>query len=535
MEKFFNTAGPIKPDLHYYIPSSQRLDWGEIWHLIDSQKYFLLHAPRQTGKTSALLEMMQALNKEGRYAVLYINIEGAQAARNDIEAGISTVCSVLASAADVYLHDTRLRDWLSQKSHSFFAQDRFRNMLEHYSRINDKPIVLFIDEADALIGDTLVSLLRQIRSGYAQRPEAFPQSIVLCGVRDIKDYRIHVSSGDIITGGSAFNIKAESLKIGNFSKDETKHFLWQHTKATGQEFAEYIFPDLWEDTKGQPWLINALAYEMTWKDKKARNRNTKIGPLQYHAARERLILSRATHLDQLADKLQDPRVHGVISAILSGEVGPEKLSEQISPDDQRYTQDLGLITTFPQIAVSNRIYSEVIPRELTWVTQTRIAQELALYQCADHRLDMKKLLAAFQQFFRENSEIWIERFQYKEAGPQLLMQAFLQRILNGGGRLNREYGLGRKRTDLLIEWPLDTKEGFYGPVQRIVIELKILRGNLETLLPTALAQTFEYADKSKADEAHIVIFDRDPDTPWDQKVWQKQECYKKKEILVWGS
>ena len=65
-------------------------------------------------------------------------------------------------------------------------------------------------------------------------------------------------------------------------------------------------------------------------------RNTKIGPLQYHAARERLILSRATHLDQLADKLQDPRVHGVISAILSGEVSPEKLSEQISPDDQRY-------------------------------------------------------------------------------------------------------------------------------------------------------------------------------------------------------
>ena len=129
MEKFFNTAGPIKPDLHYYIPSSQRLDWEEIWHLIDSQKYFLLHAPRQTGKTSALLEMMSALNKEGRYAVLYINIEGAQAARNDIESGISTVCSVLASAADVYLDDTRLRDWLSEKSHSFSAQDRFRNML----------------------------------------------------------------------------------------------------------------------------------------------------------------------------------------------------------------------------------------------------------------------------------------------------------------------------------------------------------------------------------------------------------------------
>jgi hypothetical protein len=349
-------------------------------------------------------------------------------------------------------------------------------------------------------------------------------------VRDIKDYRIHVSSGDIITGGSAFNIKAESLNIGNFSEDEIRHLLWQHTKATGQEFSEDIFPELWKDTAGQPWLINALAYEMTWKDKKARDRNKMIGPKQYQAARERLILSRATHLDQLSDKLREPRVHKVISALLS----TEQTELQTSQDDMEYVADLGLIRRKPYLQIANRIYQEIIPRELISVTQDTMVQELAWYQSADHRLDMKKLLAAFQQFFRENSEIWIERFQYKEAGPQLLMQAFLQRILNGGGRLNREYGLGRKRTDLLIEWPLNTEERFYGPVQRVVIELKILRGKLETLLPTALAQTFEYADKSKADEAHIVIFNRDPDTPWDQKVWQKQAHYKKMGIMVWG-
>jgi hypothetical protein len=530
MEKFFNTAGPIKPELHYYIPSSQRLDWEEIWHLINSQKYFLLHAPRQTGKTTALLEMMQALNKEDRYSVLYINIEGAQAARNDIEAGISTVCSVLASAADVYLNDTRLRDWMDEKSRSLSPQDRFRSMLEYYSRISAKPIVLFIDEADALIGDTLVSLLRQIRSGYAQRPEAFPQSIVLCGVRDIKDYRIHVSGGDIITGGSAFNIKAKSLNIGNFNESETECLLLQHTTATGQAFTQDILPELWEDTKGQPWLVNALAYEMTYEDKNARNRNTTIRLEQYQAARERLILSRATHLDQLSDKLQEPRVHKVIAALLS----TEQTELQISRDDMEYVSDLGLIRRKPYLQIANCIYQEIIPRELISVTQDTMVQELAWYQSEDHRLDMKKLLAAFQQFFRENSEIWIERFQYKEAGPQLLMQAFLQRILNGGGRLHREYGLGRKRTDLLIEWPLNTEEGFYGPLQRIVIELKILRGNLETLLPTALAQTYEYADKSKADEAHIVIFNQTPDTPWDQKIWQKQERYKKMGIRAWG-
>jgi len=64
------------------------------------------------------------------------------------------------------------------------------------------------------------------------------------------------------------------------------------------------------------------------------------------------------------------------------------------------------------------------------------------------------------------SEIWLNRFEYKESGPYLLMMAFLQRVINGGGSINREYALGRKRVDILIIWKN----------QRIVIELKILRG-----------------------------------------------------------
>ncbi len=103
MGNFFNTAGPIIPEDHYYIPSFDRLDWPEIYKLIEQKKYFLLHALRQTGKTSALLEMTAELNSKAKYSALYINIEGAQAARNDIEAGISTVCNMLVRSADIYL------------------------------------------------------------------------------------------------------------------------------------------------------------------------------------------------------------------------------------------------------------------------------------------------------------------------------------------------------------------------------------------------------------------------------------------------
>ena len=75
-----------------------------------------------------------------------------------------------------------------------------------------------------------------------------------------------------------------------------------------------------------------------------------------------------------------------------------------------------------------------------------------------------------------------EGFVYREAGPQLLMQAFLQGIVNGGERISREYGLGRKRTDLFLEWPLDEAQGYHGPVQRVVIELKLVRKAPEAAL-----------------------------------------------------
>jgi hypothetical protein len=379
---------------------------------------------------------------------------------------------------------------------------------------------LFLDEVDALIGDTLISLLRQIRAGYAQRPEAFPQSIVLCGVRDVRDYRLHQADGEVITGGSAFNIKAESLRMGNFNESEMKSLILQHTAATGQVFDEAIFEQMWLDTQGQPWLVNALGYEMTWKHKPARDRSQPITLEQYRQARETLIYSRATHLDQLTDKLREPRVHSVISTLLSS----DEQALDIPAHDIEYVVDLGLIrrATNGELSISNRIYQEVIPRELTWSIQSGITnQEQAWYVLPNRRINMPKLLSAFQQFFRENVESWIERFQYKEAGPQLLLQAFLQRIIYGGGRINREYALSSHRTDIFIEWPIDAEKGFYGEVQRIVIELKIQRAALDRVIADGIIQTKGYADKVGTDEMYLVIFNRNPKVLWEEKIWQK--------------
>jgi hypothetical protein len=183
--------------------------------------------------------------------------------------------------------------------------------------------------------------------------------------------------------------------------------------------------------------------------------------------------------------------------------------------------------------IANGIYREIIPRELTWTTQTGLTQNPLWYETPDHRINVEKLLLDFQQFFRQNADSWIGRFDYAEAGPQLLLQAFLQRVVNGGGYIDREYGLGRKRTDLLIRKPLTNHYG--GPVQRIVLELKIKRGDLDKLIEKGLQQTAEYIDLcGSVDEGHLIIFDRTNEKTWDERIWHRPYDYQGHAIMVWG-
>jgi hypothetical protein len=523
--KFFNTEGPIQPDIHYVLPPLARINTDEILALIAARKYFVLHAPRQTGKTTCLLALVEKLNRTGTYRAVYVNIEAAQAAREDVDAAMRVILSELASEAKYFLKDSfpdrRMDEVLRQAG----GRQAFGRMLEEWSGADPRPLVLMIDEIDALIGDTLIAVLRQLRSGYRKRPVAFPQSVILCGVRDVRDYRIHSSkSKEIVTGGSAFNVKAESLRLGNFTPDDIPALYRQHTAETGQVFEDAVFPLVWELTVGQPWLVNALAYEACFRMAEGKDQSRPITVGLIEQAKENLILRRDTHLDQLADKLIEPRVRRVIEPMLSGVMKEEK----VPPDDLQYVRDLGLVTPTSPLAIANGIYREVIPRELTWSEQEFILDEAAWYVSPDGSLDMVKLLKGFQQFFRENSEIWLERFDYKEAGPQLLMQAFLQRVVNGGGDIRREYGLGRGRTDLLIVWP------HQGGVQRIVIELKVARARPDRVIAEGLAQTADYMDRSNAAEGHLVIFDRRPRRKWSEKIFHRTRSFQKRRIVVWG-
>ncbi|MCL2767218.1 MAG: ATP-binding protein [Synergistaceae bacterium] len=536
IDKFFNTAGPAQTDIHYTLDPLRRINYKEISQLIKQRSYFVLHAPRQTGKTTSLLAMVKEINEEGTYHCAYINVETAQVARNDVEAGMKAILFAFASAAEEFLGITKPRELILPLIDQAGGYGAFKGMLEEFCKGLDKHLVLFIDEIDALIGDTLVSVLRQLRDCYAKRPQLAPISVILCGVRDIRDYRIHRSDGEIITGGSCFNVKAESLRLGNFSQDDIRELYLQHTEATGQVFEENIFPKVWELTHGQPWLVNALAYQATFKIPGGRDRSNPIILNMIEEAANQLIISRATHLDQLTDKLRELRVHSVLAAVIAGETWTNKPAL----DDLQYVIDIGLLRNEDgNYVISNGIYREVIPRELSWVMEVGMTSRPTQpwYVEPNGKLNMSKLLREFQQFFRENSESWLERFDYKEAGFQLLLQAFLQRIVNGGGYIDREYALGLGRVDLLARWryPRDTARGEQKE-QRIVLELKTIRekSSVDRVLSEGLEQTARYAAQSNAAEAHLIICDERPGQCWDGKIYERSERSGDFEIKIWG-
>ena len=525
----FNTEGPVVAADHYHIPPLERIDLDEMLGLVRDKKYFVLHAPRQTGKTSALLALRDLLNggTQGDYRCVYANVEAGQAARENVAEGMRAVLSQLALRASLTLSDDSLERIYRDALDGAGPLGALSVTLSRWAAADRTPLVLLIDEIDALVGDTLLAVLRQLRAGYDQRPSAFPHSIVLCGVRDVRDYRIHSTAENrLVLGGSAFNVKAKSLRLGDFSEREIRALLAQHTAATGQGFTEEALRLILARTAGQPWLVNALCREACFDDVAGRDRSRPITADAILEAQERLILRRDTHIDDLAHKLREERVRRVVEPILAA-----ASETACSDEDLAYVRDLGLVAQDadgpPRIA--NPIYAEVVPRHLNYAVQETLPQRMAWYVDADGGLDVEGLIAAFQAFFREHSEHWVQRFErYHEAGPQLLLQAHLQRIVNGGGRIEREYALGRGRTDLLIVWPQGGRE------RRFVVELKVRRGELERTVAEGMKQTRAYVDRCGAEAGHLIVFDRAPERSWEEKIFRHAPSADGAPVTVWG-
>jgi hypothetical protein len=241
--RWFNTAGPCKPDLHYMLPVMRRLP--TVRQLIDRQSYFVLHAPRQVGKTTALIMLSRELAAEGRYACLMASVEvGAPFSR----AVGAAELAILGDWRDAARFALPPELWPPPWPDAAPGQ-RISAALGAWAAACPRPLVLLLDEIDALGGDALISVLRQIRSGFPRRPGAFPWALALVGMRDVRDDKL-ASGGEAADphSSSPFNIKAESLTLRSFTREEVAELYGQHTADTGQAFLSEALDRVFELT-----------------------------------------------------------------------------------------------------------------------------------------------------------------------------------------------------------------------------------------------------------------------------------------------
>ncbi|MFO0758533.1 MAG: AAA-like domain-containing protein [Byssovorax sp.] len=516
MRPEFNTAGPCFPGDHYMLPPERRL--GRILELIDAGKYFTLHAGRQTGKTTSAQWLVEHCNKGKRFFALWIDLQTARE-QPDPARAFRTILDEIDRAIAMDLPE--LGPIADREALLLDPATALRHALHDLSVRSSRPLILLFDEADCLVGPTMVSFLTQLRNGYlARRKASFPHSVVLIGRRAVRDYVLSQEERRPLSWlgtASPFNISAEATSLGPFSQDEIGELVTQHTAATGQRFEPEAVARIYALSEGHPWLANALADQIVARD--LCDRAVPVTVAHVEAAKETIILERRTHIDSLIHKLRDPRVRKILDPMLAG----EQTDPSVIDDDLAYAVGLGIVRVIKgRVEIANPIYREVIPRALTYLRQVQIFIQPAAFVRPDGSLDMPKLMAEWQVFWREDGHLAAEGFGYRESGPHLMLMAFLQRVVNGGGRVEREYGLGRGALDLVIEW-----RG-----ARHAIEVK-LRRDTQTE-KRALAQVARYLDEIGVGESWLVMFDLRDKRSWKQRLTRKTVKVSGKKIHLLG-
>jgi len=488
--RFFNTSGPNNPADHYTLPVLARIP--EVRRLVEQKLYFVLHAPRQVGKTTTFLTLAQELTAEGRYTAVLLSAEQGAFSDDPGEAELAILGSWRRLAAVWLPPELKPPPWPEAP-----PGERIGAALGAWAKASSRPLVVFIDEIDALRDDVLISVLRQIRASFATRPQHFPWSLALIGLRDVRDYKV-ASGGDGRLGtASPFNIKAESLTLRSFTREEVGELYGQHTAETGQKLMPEAVDRAYELTQGQPWLVNALARQLTEVLVARAARPITVEDVE--AAKEVLIRRQDTHLDSLIDRLREPRVRAILEPMIAGTTPAD-----VPEDDRRFVLDLGLLQRSPLggLEVANPIYREIIVRTLASGVSDALPKIPATWLTPAGQLDENALLQAFLVFWRQHAEPLLGAAPYHEIAPHLVLMAFLHRVVNGGS-IEREYAIGSGRMDLCLRYGGKT----------LAIEIKVWRPGAPDPLAEGSAQLDRYLAGLGLNSGWLVIFDRRPDAP----------------------
>jgi hypothetical protein len=244
---------------------------------------------------------------------------------------------------------------------------------------------------------------------------------------------------------------------------------------------------------GQPWLVNALARQCV--EVVVPDRTVAIEAHHVDEAKENLIRRKDTHLDSLAERLRETRVRAILEPMMAGQDLPESSNE-----DRDFLVDLGLLRREDSggLVVANPIYREILVRVLAQGPQDSLPSISPTWLTEAGELDLAALRDSFMTFWLQHGEPLMKSALYHEIAPHLVLMAFLHRVVNGGGSLEREYAIGRDRMDLYLRY----KTVVLG------IEIKVQRDDGRDQLKRGLVQIDHYLARIKLNFGWLVIFDR---------------------------
>lgn len=500
----FNYTGPVYPDEHYVISRSELIE--DIKQEIDKGKYFVIFAPRQMGKTSFIQHTIERLHQSPNYVGVHLDFETYSnltekefyhALHNNFR---KWLLRSLKKVEDINLEgvDKLFEETLLESNIDFY------NFMEKLGLIvSPKKIVILIDEFDAVPIEITKPFLLSLREMYIQRreePGFSPYSVALVGVKNITELNLGSQS--------PFNI-ARAINIKNFTLQQVRDLIGQYVEESGQQFAPGVIEKIYEETDGQPFLVNRLCAVLT-------EELVREGEITLENLAQALeILANENNSNFSSLETNARRDQELILSIL---FGTKDIKYNPRNQVQRRLIMYGVIKEADTRAeIANPIYHRVLWKHFkleddNGLSRSFNGEEFRSFITPTGKINMLQILIRFKEFIER---VGIGLFDLtdhpREAVGQYLLMSYLDLFMRTvKGHLLLETPSGRGRLDILLLYA----GGSY------VVETKIWRGKVA--FEYALEQVERYAGSEHVDEGYLVFFDqRIKDEVQENRVWDE--------------
>ncbi len=488
----FENSGHVNPRLSYYVSlenvtNTTRQD---IQTMIDRGRYFSIFAPRQSGKTTFFNRICRELEKDLTYVAIRLSFQkysSLDKTRFYAEVEEKLYDQLLNRLEQVKCEKTEVvRQFLTH--HHLVDHISWSRLFETLNRlIRFKKIVIFIDEFDGIPLSELENFLTSLRDlyqDYKEIKEKALYSIGLIGIRNITKL--------IVGGVSPFNI-ADQVNLPPFSLKNVRELYNQYTEESNQPFSEEAVKKVYEETAGQPWLVNRLGSILTLDIK-----SETIEPIDVNDVRQAILIllrEKNDHFDNLYEKAKLYKETFV-------EIVFDHVEYEPDDEDQGWLEQYGLIKDKNGNAiVANNIYKSRYLK--TFFKEVKAYREISIkaYTLAGNRLDMERILLDFNLYIAQIgvSAFYQKKKTYEKTGQFLLTAWLYPFVKNREGEVRYEVISGLGRMDILIAYKS----------RKYIIETKVNRGDdINEVLEAGINQLCEkYLATEATTEGYLVIFD----------------------------